>query len=205
MSLLPFCDLTEDELVASARAGREEAWTELVRRHHPPLLRYLSAAAGDAEEAAHLAQETFLDAVRSLGSLAPGQPFRPWLYRIARNNVLPYWRHRDRIRFTSLEDIPGSDRAALSSPYDLAEQVAERDALRQVLDDLSPLLREALLLHALAGLSAPEVAAATGVGQKAAEQRIGRAKAQFRVRYKALTEMQDDTPWRGDAYRQTRK
>jgi RNA polymerase sigma factor (sigma-70 family) len=206
MSLLPFCDLTDDELVASARDDREEAWNELVRRHHPPLLRYLSAAVGgDLEEASHLAQETFLDAVRSLHSLAPGQPFTPWLYRIARNNLLPYWRHRNRIRFTSLDEIAGSERAALRESYDLAEQVADRDVLRQVLEDLSPLLREALLLHALAGLSAPEVAEAAGIGRKAAEQRIGRAKAQFRVRYKALTGIQSDTPWRGDANRQTRQ
>lgn len=195
MSSVPFSDLTDEELVAVAHERQDEAWVELLRRYHPPLLRYLTSAVGEAEEAAHLAQETFLDAARSIDTLAPGQRFAPWLYRTARNNLLPYWRHAGRLRFTSLELTAGPDRAALWASNDVAEQVAERDLLQRVLAELSPLLREALLLHAVAGLSAPEVATATGIGQKAAEQRIGRAKVQFRVLYKAMIEDHEDTPW----------
>jgi RNA polymerase sigma factor (sigma-70 family) len=187
MALPSFPTLSDDEIVAVARAGRDEAWAELLRRHHPPLLRYLTGAVGDPEEAAQLAQETYLDAFRALECLAPGQPFAPWLYRIARNNVLPYWRRRARLQFTSLDPTAERYRAPLGIPDDIPDWAAERDVLRQVLGELSPLLREALLLHALAGLSAPEVAAAVGIAPKAAEQRIGRAKARFRAQYDALS------------------
>lgn len=179
-------DSADDGLVAAARAGQEEAWAELLKRHHPPLLRYLTAAVGDREEAAHLAQETFLDVARALDRLAPDQPFEPWLYRIARNNLLPYWRHRSRLQFMPLEPWEGQERVPRHGADDIADQAAERDVLGRVLAELSPLLREALLLHALVGLSAAEVAMALGTTPKAAEQRIGRAKAKCRARYLAL-------------------
>ncbi len=99
MFLYPLSDLTDDGRFAAVRIGRDEAWAELLR-HHPPLLRYLTAAVGDPEQPAQLAHETFVDAVRALDQLAPGRPFAPWLYRIAYHNLLPYWRRRARVRFT---------------------------------------------------------------------------------------------------------
>jgi RNA polymerase sigma factor (sigma-70 family) len=195
MAVPAFPGLTDEGLVAAARSGWDEAWVELLRRHHPPLLRYLTAAVGDPEEAAQLAQDTYLDAFRALDGLAPGRPLAPWLYQIARNNLLPYWRRRARLRFTSLDPTAEWCRAPLGVPDDLADRAAEQDVLRHVLGELSPLLREALLLHALAGLSAPEVAATVGIAPKAAEQRIGRAKALFRARYKALSGGEAAEPW----------
>jgi DNA-directed RNA polymerase specialized sigma24 family protein len=62
-------------------------------------------------------------------------------------------------------------------------EVDERDAIERVLDQLSPLLREALLLHELAGLTARESATVLGISEAAAERRIGRALSEFRRRY----------------------
>jgi RNA polymerase sigma factor (sigma-70 family) len=186
---LNLVETTEQELVEGARNGSSASWEGLLSRYHPMLLRFLTAAIGDPEEAAHLAQETWIDAVRGLPGLAADRAFLPWLYAIARNNLLPYWRRRARLQFTSLRDL------SISGAEDLPESlrapdeflaVAERDLVQQTLAQLSPPLREALLLHALNGLSATEIAALLGIATRTAEQRVVRAKRQFRAKYAEL-------------------
>lgn len=173
-----------------------------LRRHHSPLLRYLTAGVGDPEEAAHLAQDTFLDAFRSLDKLAPDRPIAPWLFQIARNNLLPWWRRRGQLQVASLEAMVEGCDASLPTPLRQADDfvvgVEEGDVLRRVLEEMGPLLREALLLHALADLSGSEVAAVLGITPKAAEQRIGRAKAQARARYDELAGTGGTEAWGGD-------
>ncbi len=182
-------DRTDQQLVAMAQAGEGAAWEELARRHHAPLLKYLRARTGDPEAAADLAQETFVDAYRGLAALPADRPFAPWLYRIAWNNCLPFWRNRSRRAHASLEALPehvGEDHPALRMRVEVAAETAERDAIQRVLDDLTPALREALLLHTAAGFKAREVAAILAISPRAAEQRVTRAHLEFRSRYSAL-------------------
>lgn len=175
----------DDPLVTSARSGDAGAWAELTRHHRPPLLRFLAAQTGDPEAAADLVQQTFLDAWRRRGRLAPGRPFAPWLYRIARYNLLSWRRRRALLRFVSLHavaDRPGLTHPALRRPDGLGA-VEEGELVRRALAGLSPPLREVLLLRELAGLTTREIGEAVGISRAAAERRFGRAAAAFRRRY----------------------
>jgi len=87
----------DDSLVAAAQNGSARAFDLLVVRHHAAILRYLARQTGDSELAADLAQETFLDAFRSLDRLGDDRSFAVWLHRIARHNLLMAWR-RQRLR-----------------------------------------------------------------------------------------------------------
>lgn len=186
----------EGTLVAAARTGSGRAFALLVARHHPALLRHLGRQTGDPELAADLAQETLLDAWRSLDRLPEDASFAAWLHRIARHNLLAAQRRRRLRRFLSLERLlagPGPPPPALRRP-DCQAAVAERDLVQRVLDELSPALREALLLSSLAGFRTAEVARLLGIAPAAARQRIARAKAQFDARHRALSGGDADAP-----------
>lgn len=182
--------LADHELVGAVRDGDIEAFTFLVDRHHGPLLRYLACQTGDPELAADLTQEAFLDAFRRLDHLDRESSFSAWLYGIAKNQLRMEWRRRRLRRFVSLDwvlapittVIPGHHQA------DDHEHCHERDAIQQALDELTPALREALLLHDLAGYTAPQVAQILGISLSAAQRRISRAKLQFRDRYGAVNQ-----------------
>lgn len=179
---------SDEQLVAAARGGEAAAWEELVRRHHSPMVRFLSAQTGDPETGADLAQQTFLDAYRRLDRLAADQPFVPWLYLIARYNFLPFWRRQRWAAHASLDGMVDRAEAVLSTRHlpDPFAAVDEREFVQEVLGGLSPLLREALLLHTLKGLTAGEIAGMLGISESAARRRVGRASADFRRRYRAL-------------------
>jgi RNA polymerase sigma-70 factor (ECF subfamily) len=175
-------------LVKLAQRGEMIAFDTLLRRYHEPLRRYLLRQSGDPELAADLLQETFLDAYRSLDRLTADRPFAAWLYQIAHNNLRREWRARRMRRLVSLDwlrERPGKVPPALSQA-DASTATEVNDLVQRTLDDLSPKLREALLLHILWGLTAPEIARTLGISPDAAAQRLTRANEHFRQRRAAL-------------------
>jgi RNA polymerase sigma factor (sigma-70 family) len=77
---------TDDEAVARARTGDQDAYALLVARHSALAHRtaYLLGAGDEAED---VVQEAFVKAYRALASFRAGAPFRPWLLRIVANET----------------------------------------------------------------------------------------------------------------------
>src|SRR5688572_10328707 len=90
-------EMTEEELVASAKAKDGAAWTELYNRHFEQLYRYAYAKLGSREQAEDIAAQVFLNALKSIDQFDyRGKPLLAWLYRIASNLVLQEVRSRRR-------------------------------------------------------------------------------------------------------------
>lgn len=96
---------SEQALVASAKAGNEAAFRELIE----PLSRELSAYAyrmlGGFQDAEDALQETRLKAWRHLSSYEPHAPFRAWVYRIATRTCLDMLRKEQRQRRVLPPDV----------------------------------------------------------------------------------------------------
>jgi RNA polymerase sigma factor (sigma-70 family) len=89
----PFLDTeapapTDEELVAEAQAGKEEALEKLVRRHQPWILNLAVRMLGRREAAEDATQEILIKSVTKLSTFQRLSRFRTWLYRIAINHLL---------------------------------------------------------------------------------------------------------------------
>lgn len=72
--------------------GDRLALTELVNRHHAPLLGYLYRhVGGDRPLAEDMVQEAFLRVLRQ-PTYHSGRPFKPWIYTIATNLVRDHFK-----------------------------------------------------------------------------------------------------------------
>lgn len=183
------------EIADAARTGAGEAFSVRVNRHYAPLLRFLTRQTGDAELAADLTQDSFFAAFRAIDQLADERSFTAWLYQIARNQLRMEFRRRRLRRFISLDWLAAQGEARLPVSHRSDTSAAhERDDIQRVLDDLSPALREALLLHDLCGFTSTEVAAILNVSPAAARKRIARAAAEFRRRYRSEGTEHHDLP-----------
>jgi RNA polymerase sigma-70 factor (ECF subfamily) len=97
----------------------------LFRAHYPEIVRYLAVRLGSREEAADVAGDVFLEAVRRAPQLRwRGRPVLAWLYRVAANMAADRMTARGREELTA--DVP--EQAA--EPPDV---LAERDALARAL------------------------------------------------------------------------
>jgi len=157
-----------------------DCFAVLFDRHFAEVHRYLRRRLGD-ELAAELAAETFLQAFRSRRRFSGGEAsVLAWLYGIAAN--LARMNHRAEER-----RLRAYARAASAlSAHEPAIAVEERldaealgPALALALADLSPALREVLVLHAWAELSHDEIAEALGCSSAAVRTRLSRARSRL--------------------------
>ena len=76
------------EVIRQILAGKTGAFDALVSRHQQTIFRLTYRMTRNTEDARDLAQETFVQAYRSLGSFRQQSSFSTWLYRIAMNLCL---------------------------------------------------------------------------------------------------------------------
>jgi RNA polymerase sigma-70 factor (ECF subfamily) len=180
----------EDRYVAvveQAQAGHKTAFDTLFESHITRICTYLTHIVGNEEEGRDLAQETFLKAWQSIGSLHNESRFDTWLYRIATNTAIDYLRRRKFhwLRWETIEneDVPANMRIA--GPED---QVAEIEHIKQALAKVSLKYRTCLLLQHVAAFSQRQIAASLNISEKSVSIYVSRGCEQFRLAYKQLSQ-----------------
>jgi RNA polymerase sigma-70 factor (ECF subfamily) len=163
LSPVPDDDAT---LVARAVAGDERAFTTLYRRH----ARYVAGVAfrlmGDESELDDIVQETFVAASAGLAKLTDRAALRPWLVTIAVRSVSKRIARRQRSRW--LASLLGRTEPIASAPA----VEGEAYALYEALAELSAELRVPWALHAIEGMTLPDVAERCGVSLATVKRRI---------------------------------
>jgi len=165
--------VTDEELMLAYARGDAAAFETLYGRHKGPLYRFVLRSAKTAAIAEELFQEIWIRAIEARGRYAPTAKFTTWLYTIAHNRLVDHWRARG-LALVSLDD----EDAAVAEPA--APPDAELDRLAAAIAGLPPAQREAFLLRVEAGLTVPEIAAATGSDEEAAKSRLRYAMNKLR-------------------------
>jgi RNA polymerase sigma-70 factor (ECF subfamily) len=167
---------TDERLVDLVRAGNETAFEVIVNRYRRGLLRYVARLLSDGR-AEDVVQQVFVNAYGALRSNDTKLRLRPWLYRIAHNLALNYYRDRSRRPQTPLENAD-----PIAARHD-TEAIAEgREELRQVMEHLEHLSddrREALIMRFALGMDNREIARALGRSDGATKVLIHRAIKQL--------------------------
>jgi RNA polymerase sigma-70 factor (ECF subfamily) len=161
----------EDEaLLARLRAGDEDAFMALVRRHQAGLLRLARTFVASEAIAEEVVQDTWLAALRGLDKFEGRSSLKTWLMQILVNRARSTGvrEHRsvavadagpvvDRARFDASGAWMSPPQHWVEDSDDrmLAEGLAPR--IQMTLDELPPRQREVLLLRDVEGLSSKEV------------------------------------------------
>jgi RNA polymerase sigma-70 factor (ECF subfamily) len=82
----------DQQLVRKALKGDRGAFEMIVRRYRQPVLNYIGRMVREREVALDLSQDVFVKAYAALRSYRPQFKFTTWLFRIASNTVIDYWR-----------------------------------------------------------------------------------------------------------------
>lgn len=162
-----------DAAVADARAGDEAAFSLIVARYHPDLLRIAHLVCGDVDLAAEAAQSAWVTAWRRFGDLREPSSLRPWLMSIAANEARQLTRSRSR---RAIRELTVLDPAA--PPADAF--VAARIDLANALAMIEPRDRVLLGLRYLAGLDSAEIGDVVGMSATAVRSRLARARERLR-------------------------
>lgn len=148
--------LEETRLVDQAKSGNPEAFANLYDAYVERVSRYIYFRVAEDCDMEDLVSQVFLKAWENLDRYKPGtSPFIAWLYTIARNLVIDYYR-------TKKKDLPLEEAIAMPSelelPDDLAQTHFDLEAMRDGLQALSKDQQQALVLKYIAGLPNDSIA-----------------------------------------------
>jgi len=175
-------DLT---LIESYRAGRPQAFDELVLsydQHVRRILAQLNVASGDVED---LAQEVFLRIFRNLHRFRGQSSFYTWLYRITVNVFFDHNKKRKRadVRLTRLQNAlvdVTNVRHDIEDPYVACFNALTRDEFWKAIDALPEAFRTVVAMREVDDLSYEEIAIATGISIGTVRSRLSRARTRLK-------------------------
>lgn len=170
----------EAELIARARRGDHDAYGALVAAHAEIVFRTAVLVLGDAAEAEDAAQEAFVRAYRALDRFRDGEPFRPWLLRIAGNAARNRRRSAGRRLGLQLRAEAATPRG-LHEPSPEASVLAgeSRATLLAAVEALPPDDRLVIGARYFLDLTEAEVAALAGIPRGTVKSRLSRARAKL--------------------------
>lgn len=144
-----------------AAAGDGAAFAALWRDSHPPLLRYLWVAVGEAAE--DLAAEVWLDVARRIESFRGGEPeFRRWLFTMARRKLIDRRRYEARRPESPTADVAVLDRPAADDTVAAALEEISTERALALIATLPRDQAEIIVLRVVVGMDATVVARVVG-------------------------------------------
>jgi RNA polymerase sigma-70 factor, ECF subfamily len=183
--------LSDQEVVLIARAGREAAYRELIRRYERPVFALLFRMVRDRELAEDLAQETFIKALNAIESYRPEFKFSSWIFKIANNAAIDHLRRRE-LDTLSLDGSPHAETpeqmqatalqigARQESPLDAVEAKELGGAIEQAIAQLRPEYRSCILLRHVEGRAYEEIAEILNLPLGTVKTYIHRARNELR-------------------------
>ena len=169
--LKPLRQLTDEQLMARAKAGNDAAFEELYHRYARRLKGFFFLQLGGNEElAADATHDVFLRAYEARNRYQEGKNVSTWLFTIAYNICRNHYRSNtyETQLSSTLDAEPISDEQ-IEVQLDAA---ALDDALAQVLSELPPPLHQLFSLHYQEELTIPQVAEIVGIPEGTVKSRL---------------------------------
>jgi RNA polymerase sigma-70 factor (ECF subfamily) len=169
------------DLVQAARSNDESAWEQLFRSYQLRLFAYANGLTGDREAAFDIVQESFARAVSHIGGLRDDARFGSWLFGIAHQRCMHYFRRtrREAVLLGDQRDAQGREGDG-PDPRDALLSAERAQALYALVDQLPLPQRSALLLHVLGGFSLEDIAGIAAVPVGTVKSRLHHAKRALR-------------------------
>ncbi len=170
---------TEQLPVAQAKAGDPAAWEALFRRYRLPLYVYIFEMVRNEETSFDLVQETMINAVRHIGTLREEQKIGGWLFGIAHQKCVQWFRRQSRedlaLKEVAEEPIEFQDDAG-----ELLVRREQESEFMQLLENLPAAQRSALLLYFVEQFTLAEIAAISDVSVGTVKSRLHYGKIALR-------------------------
>jgi RNA polymerase sigma-70 factor (ECF subfamily) len=140
----------DKDLVKRTLDGDKEAFEMIVQRYKQPLVNYIGRMVGERELALDFTQDVFIKTFASLHTYRPQHKFSTWLFKIASNLTIDYWRKKKIDAF----QIPSKDLSIIAK-FELTEV---REKIEKAMDKIPPALRELFVWRHINEFSYEEIA-----------------------------------------------
>ena len=180
----------DERLIFSYAKGEMRAFDVLYSRHKQPLFNYLRRQSHNDVISEELSHDVWLAVIKQATLFEVKASFKTWLYTIAHNRLVDYWRKAavsNQVLFddlTAQQNALNVDSNLEFSIQDRSLELLEIEQLLSVLTVLSTEQMTALLLK-IEGFSQAEIAEITQVKQETVKSRLRYATKRLRLSMEA--------------------
>ncbi len=142
---------------------------DIVAEYTPRLLGYIRSQVDSREDAEDILQDVFYQLARvSAGDGSEIERLSSWLFRVARNSILNFWRKRREVSLDTEDPVCEEiARTLFCGPPDAPDTVFLRNLVWEELDaalaELPPEQSEVFCLTVFEGMPVKDISAATGI------------------------------------------
>lgn len=183
----------DKELIQRTLSGEKEAFEMIIQKYQQPLINYIGRTTGDYELATEFSQEVFIRTYAALHTYRPRYKFSTWLFKIASNYIIDYWRKKKLDVFSiDQQDESGNkiysiqiaaNEPSVSKAYEMAEM---RNKVERALEKIPPPLRELFVWRHINDFSYEEMAEIKGLPIGTIKNRVFQAKELIRKHLREL-------------------
>ncbi len=172
----------DPELIIRIQRGDHAAFGVLVQRHTDRFFRFAWRMLGNESDAEDVVQDAFVKFWENPHTWDAGKnvQFTTWFTRIIHNRCIDFLRRKKPITGTDVLDFRATDETAADDTIDKKEV---QIVLEAGIHNLPERQKSALTLCFYEGLSNKEAASVMGIGVKALESLIMRAKKALRIHF----------------------
>lgn len=177
-------DDSDESLMLRYRDGDAAAFALLYERHKGPLYRYLARLLAGQPVVDELFQDVWLRLIQARERYQPTAAFRTYLFQIAHNRALDYFRRHGRHPAAVDADVPDGDGLADPRQLPVSELLHNQRCLQRLLQLLQALplaQRNVFLLREEAGLGLQEIADLCACNVEAVKSRLRYAVNKLRA------------------------
>ena len=173
--------LSDDQLVAHAKKGNVDAFTELASRHHEKVFQTILWMTKNQQDADDLCQEAFLHAFKHLKKFKQKSSFYTWIYRIAVNLTLNFLKKRMREKKRSAKPVEDCIQESSGFPDRFSPEKSSlrkelRQKLKQAIDSLPDPYKMSFVLVVIQGMSHSQASEVLGCSESTISWRMFKAR-----------------------------
>ena len=145
---------SDKKLIADYLKGDEKSLEILIHRYLKPIYSFVYRYVNNRQEAEDITQEVFVRVWRNLKKFKRSKSFKTWIFTIAKNSCIDFFRKKKTIPFSEPEDIAGEDK--------FFERTNINQLLQFAKDKLMPKYQLVLSLYYNQNLNFREISETTG-------------------------------------------
>jgi RNA polymerase sigma-70 factor (ECF subfamily) len=165
-------EINEEKIIRDCQAGELNGFGEIYDKYAPKIYSFIYHKTSHKENTEDLVSKTFFKALKNINKYnQTGGSFSSWLYQIARNIVIDYYR-------TKKDTIDITDAYNLKSDEDMKKNIenSERiDEIKKYLGKLKPEQKEIIIMRVWDELSYKEIAKIIGKSEGSCKMLFSRA------------------------------
>ena len=144
------------------------------------LLRRAVSILGNLYDAEEAMQEVAITLIKNREIFEEIENIRAYLYTLTHNKSIDIYRKQKAHKIIPTDSIVESELVSQDKTF---ESIENRELIEKLLEQYTPELKEAFILHVLYGYSIKELALKMGISENALTQRLKRMKARITKEY----------------------